>query len=75
MVWPTTMIVIPLAGEPAGAGCFWILGVGAGAGADREKTRSRSRSKKYQEPEPQKIYRLLEDKKHKDIVHLLLLFR
>ena len=31
--------------------------------------------KKKQEPEPQKIYRLLEDKKHKEIVHLLIFFR
>ena len=58
--------------EPVIAGCFWVLG------AVWEKN---------QEPEPlQKkgagatknitlLYQLLEEKKHKEIVHLLLFFR
>ena len=47
-------------GWGAEAGCFLVLWAGAGW-------------EKKQEPEPQKnmtlLYRLLEDKKHKEIVH------
>ena len=64
-------------GWEAGAGCFWLLGAGAAWN-------------KNQEPEPEPLRKksgagaakkiagssaLLEDKKHKEIVRLLLFFR
>ena len=56
-------------GWGAGAGCFWFLGAGAA-----QKKIAGAAWKKSQEPEPL-INKFGEDKKHKEIVHLLLFFR
>ena len=64
-------------GWGAGAGCFWILGAGAGW-EKKQETEPDPFQKKPGAGAAKNMplqYQLLEDKKHKEIVHLLLFFR